>query len=244
MALLHVNFFSDVLGMSMNMDVILPQETKGQIGMKGRTREGKIPSLYLLHGMSDDHTIWQRRTSIERYVSQMGIAVIMPCVHLSFYTNMVHGLPYWDYISEELPSLCQNFFPQLSARPEDNFAAGLSIGGRTTSSQASRWAATARGMSPSPNRSSTPRRPACPAPWIWQRSTGRKGIRPRSAFGQIFSEAPRSWKARTMIFWLLLPGAAGRAGRFRLFMHGAARKIFFMPITAVPGMWSGDLALI
>lgn len=25
MALLHVNFFSDVLGMSMNMDVILPQ---------------------------------------------------------------------------------------------------------------------------------------------------------------------------------------------------------------------------
>ena len=33
MALLHVNFFSDVLGMSMNMDVILPQETKGQIGI-------------------------------------------------------------------------------------------------------------------------------------------------------------------------------------------------------------------
>ena len=29
MALLLVNFFSDVLGMSMNMDVILPQETKG-----------------------------------------------------------------------------------------------------------------------------------------------------------------------------------------------------------------------
>ena len=28
MALLHVNFFSEVLGMSMNMDVILPQETK------------------------------------------------------------------------------------------------------------------------------------------------------------------------------------------------------------------------
>ena len=84
MALLHVNFFSDVLGMSMNMDVILPQETKGQIGMKGRGREGKLPSLYLLHGMSDDHTIWQRRTSVERYVSQMGIAVIMPAVHLSF----------------------------------------------------------------------------------------------------------------------------------------------------------------
>ena len=32
MALLHVDFFSDVLGMSMNMDVLLPQQTQGQIG--------------------------------------------------------------------------------------------------------------------------------------------------------------------------------------------------------------------
>ena len=28
MALLHVDFFSDVLGMSVNMDVILPQKNK------------------------------------------------------------------------------------------------------------------------------------------------------------------------------------------------------------------------
>ena len=35
MALMHVNFFSEVLGLSMNMDVILPQKTRGQIGMKG-----------------------------------------------------------------------------------------------------------------------------------------------------------------------------------------------------------------
>lgn len=27
MALLHVNYYSDVLGLSMNMDVILPQQT-------------------------------------------------------------------------------------------------------------------------------------------------------------------------------------------------------------------------
>ena len=32
MALLHVDFFSDVLGMGMNMDVILPQKTSKQIG--------------------------------------------------------------------------------------------------------------------------------------------------------------------------------------------------------------------
>ena len=39
MALLHVNFFSEVLGMSMNMDVILPQSTNGQIGMKGNRKD-------------------------------------------------------------------------------------------------------------------------------------------------------------------------------------------------------------
>lgn len=129
MALLHVNFFSEVLGMCMNMDVILPQSTKGQIGMEGNRKDGKYPVLYLLHGMSDDHTIWQRRTSIERYVSELGIAVVMPTVHLSFYTDMKYGLKYWTFISEELPRICREFFPNMSDRREDTFAAGLSMGG-------------------------------------------------------------------------------------------------------------------
>ena len=82
MALLHVDFFSDVLGMCTSADVILPQQTSGQIGMEGKGAEGKLKTMYLLHGMSDDQTIWQRRTSIERYVSQLGIAVVMPTTHL------------------------------------------------------------------------------------------------------------------------------------------------------------------
>lgn len=129
MALLHVDFFSDVLGMCMQMDVILPQQTRGQIGMEGRKNEGKIPTLYLLHGMSDDHTIWQRRTSIERYVSDLGIAVVMPTTHLGWYTNMAWGNRYQTYIAKELPEICRSFFHNLSDKKEDNFAAGLSMGG-------------------------------------------------------------------------------------------------------------------
>ena len=129
MALLHVNYFSNVLGMCMNMDVILPQQTKGQIGMEGAVNSTSYPTLYLLHGMSDDHTIWQRRTSIERYVSDMGIAVVMPTVHLGWYTDMVHGRKYWTFISEELPAICRSFFPNLSDKREETFAAGLSMGG-------------------------------------------------------------------------------------------------------------------
>ena len=91
MALLHVNFFSDVLGMCAEMDVILPQQTSGQIGMEGKAADGKYKTMYLLHGLSDDQTIWQRRTSIERYVSGLGIAVVMPTTHLGFYTDTTYG---------------------------------------------------------------------------------------------------------------------------------------------------------
>lgn len=129
MALLHVDFFSEVLGMCMNMDVILPQKTRGQIGMEGTRKDGKYPVLYLLHGMSDDHTIWQRRTSIERYAADYGIAVVMPNVHLSFYTDMKLGLNYWTYVADELPEICRDFFPNISGQREDTFAAGLSMGG-------------------------------------------------------------------------------------------------------------------
>lgn len=129
MALMHVDFFSDVLGMSVNMDVILPQQTHGQIGMEGKGSGGKYKTMYLLHGMSDDQTIWQRRTSIERYVSRLGIAVVMPAAHLGFYTDTVYGMDYWTFFSKELPVICHDFFPRMSEKREDTLAAGLSMGG-------------------------------------------------------------------------------------------------------------------
>lgn len=129
MALMHVNFFSNILGMCMDMDVILPQQTNGQIGMEGLAKDGRYKTMYLLHGMSDDQTIWQRRTSIERYVNKLGIAVVMPTTHLAFYTDTTYGMKYWTHISEELPHICREFFPRMSDRREDTLAAGLSMGG-------------------------------------------------------------------------------------------------------------------
>jgi S-formylglutathione hydrolase FrmB len=128
MALLHCHFFSDVLGLSCSMDVVLPQTTSGQIGMEGVADRDPFPTLYLLHGLSDDHTIWQRRTSIERYAADLGLAVVMPAVHRSFYTDMVRGYRYWTFVSEELLAICRSFFP-LSDRRDDTFVAGLSMGG-------------------------------------------------------------------------------------------------------------------
>ncbi|MEC0127735.1 alpha/beta hydrolase [Paenibacillus pabuli] len=128
MALIQCNFYSDTLGLSTSMHVILPQQTHNQIGMENVTGQGLHPTLYLLHGLSDDDSIWLRRTSIERYVANLGIAVVMPQVHRSFYTDMADGGQYWKFISEELPALARSFFP-LSHKREDNFVAGLSMGG-------------------------------------------------------------------------------------------------------------------
>ncbi|WP_018934372.1 alpha/beta hydrolase [Gracilibacillus lacisalsi] len=128
MALIHCDFFSEVLTISTSMTVILPEETTTQIGLKNNRSDGKVPVLYLLHGFSDDHTIWTRRTSIERYAAEYGIAVVMPQVDHSFYTDMQYGKKYWTFISEDLPRIARSFFP-LSAKREDNFVAGLSMGG-------------------------------------------------------------------------------------------------------------------
>ncbi len=129
MALMHIDFYSQVLNLCMNMDVILPQRTHKLPNIDRNLVDGKFKTMYLLHGMTEDHTIWQRRTSIERYADNLGIAVVMPSTHLGFYTDTTYGMNYWTFISKELPKVCREFFPQLSERREDTLAAGLSMGG-------------------------------------------------------------------------------------------------------------------
>lgn len=128
MALISCDFYSDVLEVSTSMTVLLPQQTRTQIGMAGELGRSVPPVLYLLHGLSDDHTTWLRRTAIERYAAPLGLAVVMPAVHRSFYADEVHGHPYWTFLSEELPQIVSSFF-RVSQRREDTYVAGLSMGG-------------------------------------------------------------------------------------------------------------------
>ncbi|MFW6158581.1 MAG: alpha/beta hydrolase [Planctomycetota bacterium] len=128
MARIQCDFFSDTLGVSTSMCAILPQPAERQIGMAASAGGERHPVLWLLHGLSDDHTIWSRRTSIERYVAPLGLAVIMPAVGRSFYTDMARGGRYWTFVGEELPEIARSFFPLSDAR-DANFVAGLSMGG-------------------------------------------------------------------------------------------------------------------
>ncbi|MEV0154015.1 alpha/beta hydrolase family protein [Micromonospora sp. NPDC050686] len=128
MARIRCDFFSEALGMGTSMTVLLPERAATQIGLAGSPPAGDPPVLYLLHGLTDDDTIWTRRTAIERYVAPLGLAVVMPNAGRSFYTDEAHGNRYWRFLTDELPRVCHSFF-RLSDRREDTFVAGLSMGG-------------------------------------------------------------------------------------------------------------------
>jgi putative tributyrin esterase len=132
MAFFDCHFFSDILGLTVSAYVLLPQKTSRQIGLPGAADntppDGGYPTLTLLHGLSDDHTIWMRRTSIERYAAARNLAVIMPAAGRSFYQDMASGANYWTYLNEELPAIMRSYFPLAAAR-DRNYVAGLSMGG-------------------------------------------------------------------------------------------------------------------
>lgn len=125
MALIRMDLNSECLTRCVPVSVILPDATE-----KRRLDNGKFPVLWLLHGATDDHTMWQRFTSVELYAQKRGIAVVMPSVETSFYTN-TDGGRYFDYVTEELPRVLRARLP-LSERREDNFVAGMSMGGHGT----------------------------------------------------------------------------------------------------------------
>ena len=129
MAFINLKFYSEALGMQTEVYVVIPQkQTNGEIGVTTKAQDTKYKCLYLLHGLSDDHSIWLRRTSIERYASEYGICVVMPAAAKSFYTDMKHGMKYYTFIAKELPCVIREFL-NVSDKREDNFVAGLSMGG-------------------------------------------------------------------------------------------------------------------
>ena len=128
MAFIELHYHSDALKTAVTVNVLLPEKAKTLIGMDGK-ESSTYKTLYLLHGLSDDQTIWMRRTSIERYAIERGIAVVMPNVGRSWYTDTAYGGEYFTFVTEELPNVCRSYFKGMSDKREDTLIAGLSMGG-------------------------------------------------------------------------------------------------------------------
>ena len=120
MAIFRGEIRSRTMEMDTGLAVILPYDSFQELP--------PAKTLYLLHGLKQSAGAWLNMSSIGRYAKEHNLAVVMPEVQRSFYTDMEMGLAYFTYISEELPQLCQKLF-RLSPKREDTFVAGLSMGG-------------------------------------------------------------------------------------------------------------------
>ena len=74
MAFANLKFYGESLGMQTEVYVVIPQQSSaGEIGIENNAKQEKYKCLYLLHGLSDDHTIWLRRRGIEGVVLELGL---------------------------------------------------------------------------------------------------------------------------------------------------------------------------
>ena len=111
--------FSQVLGMDTGLTIITPNEWQ---------REGQYNVAYLLHGLCGDHKTWLDYSLLPVYANAGNTIYILPEAGRSFYTDMQYGLPYFTYLTEELPQICQRFF-RLTAEREHTAILGCSMGG-------------------------------------------------------------------------------------------------------------------
>lgn len=127
MAFIQCDFYSETLGTRSSLNAIIPLQYDSD-ECRARQMPERYPTLFLLHGLHSNYSVWSRYTSIERYANERGLAIIMPDAGRSFYTNMYHGYRYFDFFSNELPQIANRLFPIARERSQ-RFIAGLSMGG-------------------------------------------------------------------------------------------------------------------
>jgi putative tributyrin esterase len=119
MAFATINYHSRSLQKASSFNIVFPDDPNV-------ARPWSV--FYLLHGLSDDHTIWMRRTSIERYVEGLPLVVVMPDGGRGWYTNSALGLAYEDDLIKDVIGLVDRTFP-VKAERQGRAIGGLSMGG-------------------------------------------------------------------------------------------------------------------
>ena len=119
MAICTMDFWGASLQKQCAMNVILPESdaVRPPFGL-----------LVQLHGLSDNHTAWMRRTSLDRYVEGLPLVVVMPDGGRSFYCDAVNGLAYESHIMKDVIGFAEKYLPVRRDR-RARAIGGLSMGG-------------------------------------------------------------------------------------------------------------------
>jgi S-formylglutathione hydrolase FrmB len=119
MAVCELHYFSAALQKQSGCNIIIPEVPNFS---------GPYPVFYLLHGLSDDYTMWQRKTSIGRYIQMLPVIVVMPDGGRGFYTDAQEGYAYESAIIEDLIPFIDRTFNTRAERG-GRCIGGLSMGG-------------------------------------------------------------------------------------------------------------------
>lgn len=122
MALIQMDFHSETLKRTVPVNIILPFERFS----------APFPTLYLLHGLTDNANGWLSYSRIRLWAEESGLAVVMPSGENSFYMDILvkDGClgDFGEYVGRELVEVTREVFP-ISRKREDIFLGGLSMGG-------------------------------------------------------------------------------------------------------------------
>ena len=119
MAYIKMSFYSQSLGMNTSLEISMPDNLSA---------ENSPYVLYLLHGLTDDNSIWTRWSRVDRYAAGKNMVIVMPCGYRGFYTDLKIGYKYFSYLSQDIPQMLKSIF-KINPPREKTFAAGNSMGG-------------------------------------------------------------------------------------------------------------------
>ena len=113
-----------------NSDNALDKVTSVMVILPDSRHAGPFPVLYLLHGIRGNHASWVRNSSVERYVADLPLIVVMPDGGRSFYTDAVENPrgAFETYIVRDLIGFVDRVFRSIPGR-EGRVIGGFSMGG-------------------------------------------------------------------------------------------------------------------
>ena len=131
MSLIQFDFESQYLNSNTTIGIIIPEKPHYIAADKFYNRKKKFKVLWLLHGTYGDWSDWVRKTMVELYATENDFMCVMPSALNSDYTSWPSfslGYDMESHLVKELMPLIYSWFP-ASSKKEDNYIAGLSMGG-------------------------------------------------------------------------------------------------------------------
>lgn len=120
MPLFYTDFKSNYLLEQVKMNIYIPDNFQGALQ--------NLKVLFLFHGMAGNENSWINLGDAIKTADLFNKILVMPNLNNSFGVNMLYGNDYEYFIIKEVYEYVHNWF-NLSRKKEDNWIAGLSMGG-------------------------------------------------------------------------------------------------------------------